>query len=99
MSSITVVNPPVVPPTPGILLIPVQVAQYETATIQATDLDLNTAATPAILTNTLYGTLGFHLYEREYPLFGNVGGSYTFSKNNDAVPRRWVIWVKMGVSF
>lgn len=99
VSSIAIATPPVVPPTPGILLIPVQLAQYETATIQVTDLDLNTAATPAILTNTLYGTLGFHLHEREYPLFGNVGVSYTFSKNNDAVPRKWVVWAKMGVSF
>jgi hypothetical protein len=80
-------------------LIPVPLAKYETAEIQATDLDLNSASTPAILVNSLYGTLGFHLYEREYPLFGNVGGSFTFSKNNNAVPHRWVIWAKMGVSF
>lgn len=93
------INDTVTPPVPGIQLIPVILANFETAVIQATDLDLNSAATPAILTNTLYGTLGFHLYEREYPLFGNVGGSFTFSKNNDAVPRRWVIWAKMGVSF
>jgi hypothetical protein len=83
----------------ALVLIPVPLADYETVVIQATDLDLNTAATPAILTNTLYATVGFHLYEREYPLFGNVGGSFTFSKNNDAAPRRWVIWTKMGVSF
>lgn len=81
------------------LLIPVTLANYETAVIQVTDLDMNSAATPAILTNTLYGTLGFDLKEREYPLFGNVGGSYTFSKNNDAVPRRWALWAKMGLSF
>jgi len=97
VSSITL--PATLPPTPGLQLIPVTLANFETAVIQATDLDLNSASTPAILTNTLYGTLGFHLYEREYPLFGNVGGSFTFSKNNDAVPRRWVIWAKMGVSF
>jgi hypothetical protein len=100
VSSITLpIIPPTIPPVPGILLIPVAVANYETAVIQVTDLDLNTAATPAILTNTLYATLGFHLYERAHPLFGNVGASYTFSKNNDAVPRRWVLWAKMGLSF
>lgn len=99
VSSIQVVNPPVVPAQPDLELIPIIAAQYETAVIQATDLDLNSAATPAILVNTLYATLGFHLYEREYPLFGNVGASYTFSKNNDAVPRRWILWAKMGVSF
>ena len=80
-------------------LIPVILANYETVVIVEEDLDLNTAATPAILTNTLYGTLGFNLTEREYPLFGNVGGSFTFSKNNDAAPRRWVLWAKAGLSF
>jgi hypothetical protein len=99
VSSITPPVPASVPPTPGILLIPVQLNKYNSALIQAADLDLNSAATPAILTNTIYATLGFHLYEREYPLFGNVGASYTFAKNNDAVPRRWVLWAKMGVSF
>jgi len=97
VSSITL--PSTVPPTPGVLLIPVQVDDYELSLIKEEDLDLNSAATPAIFANTLYGTLGFHLSEREYPLFGNLGGSYTFSKNNDASPRRWVIWVKMGVSY
>jgi hypothetical protein len=97
VSSITL--PATTPPTPGLQLIPVPLAQYETVVIQATDLDLNSASTPAILTNTLYATVGFNLLEREYPLFGNVGGSFTFSKNNDAAPRRWVIWTKMGLSF
>lgn len=80
-------------------LIPVPLAKYETVVITENDIDLNTAATPAILTNTLYGTLGFDLKDREYPLFGNVGGSYTFSKSNDAAPRRWVLWAKTGLSF
>jgi len=81
------------------ILIPVSLANYNNSLIQETDLDLNSAATPALLSNTLYGTLGFQCEDREYPLFGNVGGSYTFSKNNDAVPRRWVMWAKIGVSF
>lgn len=97
VSSITL--PATVPPTPGVLLIPVQLADYEMSLIQEEDLDLNSAATPAIFANTLYGTLGFHFYDREYPLFGNLGASYTFSKNNDASPRRWVVWLKAGVSY
>lgn len=88
-----------VPPSGPVPLIPVPLANYETVVIQEADIDLNTAATPAILTNTLYGTLGFNLTEREYPLFGNIGGSFTFSKNNDAVPQRWVLWAKAGLSF
>ncbi len=81
------------------IIIPVSVANYEMSLIQESDLNLNSAATPALFANTLYATIGFHAYDREYPLFGNVGASYTFSKNNNAVPRRWVIWGKMGVSY
>jgi hypothetical protein len=81
------------------IIIPVSVANYEMSLIQEGDLNLNSAATPALFANTLYATVGFHAYDREYPLFGNVGASYTFSKNNDAVPRRWVLWGKMGLSY
>ena len=80
-------------------LIPVKLEDYEKSIIVESDLDLNSAATPAILTNTLYGTLGFNLTERNYPLFGNFGASYTFSKNNNAAPRRWLLWAKMGLSY
>lgn len=86
-------------PNSPAVLIPVTLGNYNNSLIKETDLDLNSAATPALFANTLYGTLGFHCQEREYPLFGNFGGSYTFSTNNNAVPRRWVIWAKMGVSF
>jgi hypothetical protein len=88
-----------VAPSASVPLIPVSVANYSMSIIQVSDIDLNSAATPAILSNTLYLTLGFDLEDREFPLFGNVGGSFTFSKNNDAVPRRWVLWAKMGLSF
>jgi hypothetical protein len=88
-----------VPPLTPARLIPVSVANYETVLIQEADLNLNSAATPSLFANTFYATVGFHAYDREYPLFGNFGASYTFSKNNNAVPRRWVIWGKFGVSY
>ncbi|HLJ31891.1 MAG TPA: hypothetical protein VKU36_05625 [Candidatus Babeliales bacterium] len=91
--------PVVIPPTLGTMIIPVPLVDYQTSLIQEIDLDLNSAATPALLSNTLYATVGFHAYDREYPLFGNLGASYTFSKNNNAVPRRWVLWLKMGLSY
>jgi hypothetical protein len=99
VSSIAGTFPFPTPPVAGIQLIPVPLADFETVVITKADIDLNTASTPAILTNTLYGTLGFDLKDREYPLFGNVGGSFTFSKSNDAAPRRWVLWAKMGFSY
>ena len=84
---------------PGGQLIPVPLADYATSIIQETDIDLNSAATPSIFINTLYGVVGFDCEDREYPIFGNFGASYAFSKNNDAAPRRWIIWAKMGVSY
>lgn len=87
------------PLVPGAIIIPVALANYEMSIIQESDIDLNSAATPSIFANTLYGVLGFDCEDREYPLFGNFGASYTFSKNNDASPRRWIIWAKMGVSY
>ncbi len=80
-------------------LIPVTVADYETSVIKVTDLDLHSASTPCLLSSTLYGTVGFRCNEREYPIIASFGGSYTFSKNNDAVLRRWVLWGKVGLAF
>jgi len=80
-------------------LIPVVRDDYSTSIIKETDLDLQSATTPCLISNTLYGTLGYRCDEREYPILGSVGGSYTFSKNNDAVLRRWTIWGKVGVAF
>jgi hypothetical protein len=86
-------------PTCDGVIIPVTLADYEMSLIQEADLNFNSAATPALFANMLYATIGFHAYDREYPLFGNFGASYTLSKNNNAVPRRWVLWGKMGVSY
>jgi len=80
-------------------LIPIEFTNYATYTIKETDLDLQSATTPCLLSNTLYGTLGYRCDEREYPILGSVGGSYTFSKNNDAVLRRWTLWGKVGLAF
>lgn len=80
-------------------LIPVQLNKYSTSVIKENDLDMQSATTPCLLSNTLYATLGYRCDEREYPILGSVGGSYTFSKNNDAVLRRWTLWGKVGVAF
>ena len=87
------------PPATTFGLIPVQLPNYATSVIKENDLDLQSATTPCLLSNTLYGTLGYRCDEREYPILGSVGGSYTFSKNNDAVLRRWTLWGKVGVAF
>lgn len=80
-------------------IIPVSLANFEQSIIKETDLDLQSAATPCRLIHTVYGALGYRWDDREYPVFTNFGGSYTFSRNNNAVPRRWTIWGKFGFSF
>ena len=82
--------------------VPVQpkaLADYDDNLITADMLDLESAAHPAVSTNTFYGTLGYH-WEccREYPSFVAVGGSYEYSEINTGL-NRWVAWVKGGFSY
>ena len=81
------------------VLIPVSVDNFEQSIIKEEDLDLQSAATPCMLTHTVYGALGYRWDDREYPIFLTYGGSYNFSRNNNAVPQRWTIWGKFGFSF
>ncbi len=81
------------------IFIPVVVDFYEQSLIKEKDLDLQSAATPCMLIHTVYGALGYRWDDREYPVFLTYGGSYTFSRNNNAVPQRWTIWGKFGFSF
>ena len=71
---------------------------YKFNVLTEQDLNLNSAASPSILTYTLYGSAGYNWSDREYPLFANLGGSYEFSSSNAAI-ERWTIWAKMGLSF
>ncbi len=84
----------------GNFLLPVPVANYQDSLIKEKDLDLQSAATPCMLTHTVYGAFGYRWDDREYPVFLSYGGSYTFSRNNNnAVPRKWTLWGKFGFSF
>lgn len=63
------------------------------------DLDLESAAHPATLSTTLYGTIGYR-WERECPLFVALGGSYEFNvREVDTVLDRWLIWGKFSMTF
>lgn len=68
----------------------------ESLLIQETDLNLGSAACPAALTQTIYGTIGYN-WDWCWPVFLGVGGSYEFSRINTAV-NRWTVWGKFGVS-
>lgn len=71
---------------------------YGNNVIRASDLDLQSAAMPAIITNTVYASLGWHWDECKYPLFVGFGGSYEMVNNNVALDR-WLAWGKLGWTF
>jgi hypothetical protein len=71
---------------------------YAANSISDADLDMNSAAHPALETYIVYASLGNRWDEREYPLFLGGGGSYEFCKDNSAMTR-WVLWGKVGFSF
>lgn len=79
--------------------LPMPVDRYTESVVTDDQLDLASAATPNILENTVYGSLGYNHVCKDYPVFGNLGASFTFSKSNNASIERWTVWAKFGVSF
>jgi len=73
-------------------------ANFSTSLIQESDLDLESAAHPAVLSNSIYGAAGYRWDDRCYPMFAGFGGNYEFGKDN-SVLNRWTVWGKCGVSF
>lgn len=92
---LTITNPAIPNPT---FVLPVPVANYAQSIIKATDLDLNSAATPPLLAYTLYGNLAYIFDINEWPFFIDAGGSYTFAHEN-SVADRWTVWGKFGFAF
>lgn len=76
----------------------VPLAEYESNIIKEGDLDLNSAAHPAVLTYTVYGALGHRWEKCDYPHFVGIGGSWEFAPDNTGLDR-WLLWAKAGVSF
>ncbi|TET36291.1 hypothetical protein E3J61_00825 [Candidatus Dependentiae bacterium] len=76
----------------------VALVNYKQNMIKSSDLDLLSATTPCTITSTIYGTVGYRWDDRDWPLFGNLGGSYEFSNSHNGVLERWTIWAKLGVS-
>ena len=73
-------------------------ATYSTQLILAGDLDLNSAAAPATLTNTIYASLAYVADDCWcYPMRFGLGGSYEFSGDNSGL-NRWMVWGKWVVS-
>ncbi len=66
--------------------------------ISKSELLLDSAAHPAVLSNILYITIGAHLNTGCSIIILGLGGSYEFSFINTTL-RRWLAWGKLAVSF
>jgi len=77
---------------------PMTVVNYDQNIITASDLDLESAAHPAVFTHTVYGALSYRWDDYKYPWFLGIGGSYEYSDENTGLTR-WMGWAKAGVSF
>lgn len=62
------------------------------------DFDLNSAQHPAVLSHTLYLSLGYSWDELEYPCSLGIGGAYEMGSNN-ANSDRWTGWARCAVAW
>lgn len=73
-------------------------ADYSTLqAIQEQDLDLLSASSPALISHTFYGSVGYRWDDWCYPVFAGFGGSYEFASEHGAI-NRWMLWGKVGFS-
>lgn len=70
---------------------------YNAASISSSDLNLDSAASPAAFTNTPYLALGYAFNEEKSSVF-SVGVSYEMSATNGYI-NDWTLWGKFGFSF
>lgn len=71
--------------------------QYNFASISSTDLNLDSAASPAAFTNTPYLALGYAFNEEKSSVF-SIGASYEISATNGYI-NDWMLWGKFGFTF
>lgn len=71
---------------------------YDLFVITEDEINLDSAASPAVLTNTPYLSLGYAFEMCDRPSQFSVGGSYEFSHNNAALSQ-WTVWGKFDLQF
>lgn len=72
-------------------------AQYIAASISASDLNLDSAASPAVYTNTPYLAIGYAFNEEKSSVV-SLGASYEISATNGYI-NDWTLWGKFGFTF
>lgn len=77
---------------------PYNVSNFANMQLQQNSADLDSAAHPAIISNTIYGGIGYEWDACTVPMFVALGGSYEFSRANTTL-ERWMAFGKFGLSF
>lgn len=62
------------------------------------DLDLESAAHPAVISHTFYGSLGYHTQDTAHPLFMGIGASAELGSDNAGIDKV-MLWGKLELSF
>jgi hypothetical protein len=73
-------------------------SNYDTLSIKVTDIDWESGAMPAVIANTIYGTIGYNWGDCCYPTILSVGAAWDFTYGN-AAGNRWTVFGQLGVSF
>lgn len=68
------------------------------ALIQPKDLDKNSAAHPPMLSQIIYGSIGYQCDDACYPTTFSIGGAYEFSHSNAGLTRL-TFWGRFGMAF
>ncbi|MDR3646776.1 MAG: hypothetical protein P4L22_04530 [Candidatus Babeliales bacterium] len=66
--------------------------------INESDLDLESASHPALISHILYGSVAWHWDNINHPKYTGLGVSYEFSARNNAL-HKWMAWAKFGIQF
>lgn len=70
---------------------------YDSFAITSDEIDYHSVATPGVITNTPYLTLGY-AFESDYKPQVSIGGSYEFTTSNRAL-NQWLVWGKFELAF
>jgi len=73
--------------------------EYADHTILESDLDMQSATHPAIVTNTFHLAMGYRWDTIKFPVHIDGGASYEFAQDNNTVLDRWAVWAKAGFAF
>jgi len=73
------------------------IANNTYARITTNDLDLNSAAIPGFIENSIFGAAAYEFSGNKHLNYLTIGGSYHFGATNCFV-KRWDIWAKLGIT-